>query len=66
MLLSSKLLRDNAETFWNGEAWKLIVTDATGLIMFTLHFVAVNAPATQHYAARHKAGAGLERLEALL
>ena len=49
---SGTLLRDSAVNFWNGDAWKLIVTNSSGLIMFTLHFVAVNSPVTQHYAAR--------------
>ena len=49
---SGALLRDGAAQFWNGEAWKLVVTNGDGLILFTLHFVAVNSPVTQHYAAR--------------
>ena len=43
------LLRDNAISFWGGHGWKLIVTDAAGMIMFTLHFLAVSSPATEHY-----------------
>lgn len=51
---SSALLRDSAVNFWNGDAWKLIVTDASGLTLFTLNFMAVNAPATQRYDARFR------------
>ena len=43
------LLRDNSDSFWGGHHWKLIVTDASGLILFTLNFLAVSSPATDHY-----------------
>lgn len=46
---SGALLRDNAGSFLGGHGWKLIVTDAAGMIMFTLHFLAVSSPATEHY-----------------
>lgn len=48
---SGTLLRDNALSFWGGHGWRLIVTDAAGMIMFTLHFLAVSSPATEHYGA---------------
>ena len=48
---SGTLLRDNAVSFWGGHGWKLIVTDHGGMIMFTLHFLAVSSPATEHYGA---------------
>jgi hypothetical protein len=43
------LLRDNAESFWNGEKWNMTVTDENRMVMFTLHFLATNSPATQEY-----------------
>lgn len=43
------LLRDNAESFWSGEKWDLTVTDENRMVMFTLHFLATNSPATQEY-----------------
>ena len=46
---SSTLLRDNAGKFWGGHGWKLVVTDSAGLVLFTLHFLAVSSPATQNY-----------------
>ena len=46
---SGSLLRDNAQSFWGGHGWKLIVTNAAGMVLFTLHFLAVSSPATEHY-----------------
>lgn len=48
---SGVLLRDNATSFWGGNGWKLIVTDQNGMILFTLHFLAVASPATERYGA---------------
>ena len=48
---SGALLRDNSRSFWGGNGWKLIVTDAAGMVMFTLYFLAVSSPATDHYGA---------------
>jgi len=48
---SGMLLHDNAVSFWGGHGWRLIVTDHAGMIMFTLHFLAVSSPATEHYGA---------------
>lgn len=55
---SGTLLRDNAMSFWGGHGWKLVVTDASGMIMFTLHFLAVSSPATEFYGAGAAAPAG--------
>lgn len=41
------LLRDHAEHFWNGEEWKMEVSDDSGQTLFVLMFVAVSAPALQ-------------------
>lgn len=46
---SGQLLQEQAQTFWGGHGWKLTVTDATGMVMFTLHFHAVSSPATENY-----------------
>jgi len=41
----AELLRDAPRTFWKDEDWVMRVTDATGLIFFTLHFAATSAAA---------------------
>ena len=46
--LSGALLRDHADQFWTGEQWTMDVTDERGLILFSLLFVATNAPSTGH------------------
>jgi hypothetical protein len=46
---SGALLQDHAREFWRNRGWKLIVTDAVGMVMFTLHIVAVASPATERY-----------------
>jgi hypothetical protein len=51
--LSAGLLRDSAVTFWNGDEWKIEVKDDTGLILFSLMFVAVDAPAAALAVAAH-------------
>lgn len=38
------LLLDSSETFWGGTDWSMDVTDDQGLFLFTLHFVATEAP----------------------
>ncbi|SHK49857.1 hypothetical protein SAMN02745194_05041 [Roseomonas rosea] len=43
--MSGELLKWHAETFWKEGEWSLEVTDDTGLTLFTLHFVAITAPA---------------------
>jgi len=42
--LTADLLRDDDE-FWDSGDWKMDVTDASGLILFTLMFMALDAPA---------------------
>ena len=49
VLRSGIVLHKNARSFWGGSGWKLIVTDAEGMVMFTLHFFAVSSPATEYY-----------------
>lgn len=43
--LAGELLRDQGENFWNGEDWKVEVTDAANLVLFTILFAAFDAPA---------------------
>ena len=42
--ISGDCLRDHAEEFWTGDEWKMDVTDEHGLILFTLTFIASDAP----------------------
>jgi hypothetical protein len=39
-----EMLQDEPSTFWNGEELRMQVADETGLLLFSLHFIAVNAP----------------------
>jgi hypothetical protein len=41
------VLQKSAQHFWNGEEWKLDVTDDKGLLMFSLVFVAFESPASR-------------------
>jgi hypothetical protein len=38
--LAGAILRDEGDTFWNGEEWHMNVTDASGQSVLKLHFVA--------------------------
>lgn len=50
------LLRDDAPTFWNGDDWIMTVTDADQLILFSVNFMAFDAPATkQVFKPKHPA-----------
>lgn len=44
--LSGHLIRELGPDFWEGEEWKMEVTDDRGLILFQLMFVATSSPAT--------------------
>ncbi|MGJ3628435.1 DUF6894 family protein [Sphingomonas sp. MMS24-JH45] len=39
-----ELIRDDADDFWRHGNWRMDVTDADGLLLFALHFTAVEAP----------------------
>lgn len=39
------MLCDGAEQFWNGDEWTLTVTDNANLALFSLTFMATDAPA---------------------
>jgi hypothetical protein len=41
--LATRLLRDNATRFWQGVDWMIEVTDETGLILFSLTFMATES-----------------------
>jgi hypothetical protein len=41
---TSQLLSNAVNQFWDGAEWTMTVTDAAGMIFFTLNFFAVNAP----------------------
>jgi hypothetical protein len=43
--LMGQLLRDDPDMFWNGEEWRLDVTDDRGLVLFSLLFATVDAAA---------------------
>lgn len=43
--LAGRLLPEEADKFWDGQEWKLEVTDHAGLILFRLDFTATTAPA---------------------
>lgn len=53
VMLSGELLRDHADEFWRHGDWRMDVTDADGLMLFALHFTAVEAPAIQGMAHAH-------------
>ena len=40
-----RLLAEEAARFWTGDDWTMEVTDSTGLTMFSLRFMATDAPA---------------------
>jgi hypothetical protein len=42
------VLREQPESFWIGGEWRMDVTDAQGLILFSLFFTATIAPALKH------------------
>ncbi|WP_338663647.1 hypothetical protein VQH23_00470 [Pararoseomonas sp. SCSIO 73927] len=42
--LTGQLLKDDTGAFWNGEEWHMEVVDEAGLVLFTLDFIATEAP----------------------
>jgi len=44
--LCGSLIRELDADFWDGEEWKMEVTNDRGLILFSLLFIAVKAPGT--------------------
>ena len=45
--MAGEMLRDDRGTFWDGEEWQMEVTDAAGMTLFTLDFMATEAPAVR-------------------
>ena len=45
--VAAEALKWHAQTFWNDGEWSLDVTDDTGLTLFTLHFLAIEAAAVR-------------------
>lgn len=53
------MLCDDPTTFWNGDEWTLKVTDEEGLVLFCVHFVAIDSPVGQRHPYRPPARTGL-------
>jgi len=45
LLVLTEMLREHVEEFWKTETWRVIATDETGLVLFTLETTAMLAPA---------------------
>jgi hypothetical protein len=43
--LAGQMICDSAGEFWGKEEWRMTVSDASGLTLFSLHFVGIEAPA---------------------
>ncbi|HEX9931209.1 MAG TPA: hypothetical protein VGB08_00010 [Allosphingosinicella sp.] len=43
--LAGRAICDDAATFWDRREWSLTVTDETGLVLYSLNFLGVEAPA---------------------
>lgn len=41
--LAGSLLKDDAESFWKGDSWRIDVSDESRTLLFALHFHAVEA-----------------------
>jgi len=54
VMLGGELIRDHADAFWEHRDWRMDVTDADGLMLFALHFSAVEAPAVRRVEAAQK------------
>jgi len=42
--MSGQIMQDLGAKFWNGDNWRLEVTDADGRNLFIIHFSAEDAP----------------------
>ncbi|WP_426954146.1 DUF6894 family protein [Muricoccus radiodurans] len=51
--VAAEILKEHAETFWSTYEWQLKVTDDTGLTLFTLLFLAQEAPSTRRDGGRN-------------
>lgn len=52
--LCGELIRDHADAFWTHGDWRMDVTDADGLMLFALHFSAIEAPSVRHAAGSQR------------
>lgn len=43
--LAGHLIADSSATFWERRAFNMAITDENGMVLFTLEFVGVEAPA---------------------
>ncbi|MCR0981540.1 DUF6894 family protein [Roseomonas populi] len=43
--LAGERLKEDDGAFWKGEEWQMEVVDCTGLVLFTLDFIATESPA---------------------
>ena len=43
-----EILRNGCDSIWNGEDWRLNVVDESGLVLFVIHIVAVEAAAAKN------------------
>lgn len=48
--LAAGIICDDADRFWDDASWNMTVTDGTGLTLFQLHMVGVDAPTIQKVA----------------
>lgn len=53
--LAGRLICEQPGDFWGGHDWKLTVSDDSGMILFSLHVIGVDAPTTAFYGAPSKA-----------
>ncbi len=44
---AASLLNEVGERFWTGSDWLMNVKDESGLVLFTLHFVGIEAPSVR-------------------
>ena len=50
--LLGEMVRQEPENFWQAMNWQVLVKDETGLLLFELHALAVEAPAVQRAGPR--------------
>ena len=47
--LAGRMLCESASEFWDSTGFMMIVTDGRGMVLFTLDFVGIEAPAIKLY-----------------
>jgi len=45
--MAGNIICEEADAFWKSAEWSMTATDATGLTLFTLHFMGMEAPAAR-------------------